>query len=81
MERSAQKSATRERLLVAAAGCFAKKGYASCTVADIAKAAGLAQGAMYVHFKSKEELFIKRAVKPLPSGGGYKAPLAWQVCL
>ena len=25
--------------------------------------------------------FIKRAVKPLPSGGGYKAPLAWQVCL
>ena len=24
---------------------------------------------------------IKRAVKPLPSGGGYKAPLAWQVCL
>ena len=24
---------------------------------------------------------IKRAVKPLASGEGYKAPLAWQVCL
>ena len=30
---------------------------------------------------SSQSFFIKRAVKPLPSGGGYKAPLAWQVCL
>lgn len=68
MERSAQKSATRERLLVAAAGCFAKKGYASCTVADIARAAGLAQGAMYVHFQSKEELFIEMIAREHAQG-------------
>ena len=32
-------------------------------------------------FDMGQSRVIKRAVKPLPSGGGYKAPLAWQVCL
>ena len=35
---------------------------------------------LFVHDPGVPNL-IKRAVKPLPSGGGYKAPLAWQVCL
>ena len=59
MAREDQKSASKERLLAAAARCFARKGYASCTVTDIAKEAGFAQGAVYVHFKSKEALFLE----------------------
>lgn len=52
-----QKAQTRQKLLIAAASCFAEKGYDQCTVADISKAAGMSQGSMYVHFASKEELF------------------------
>lgn len=59
MVREEQKFASRERLLEAAARCFARKGYASCTVTDISKEAGLAQGALYVHFRNKEALFLE----------------------
>ena len=58
MIRQQQKQDTRAKLLAAAATCFAEKGYAGCSVADIARQAGVAQGAMYVHFKNKEALFI-----------------------
>lgn len=46
-----------EKLLTAAARCFAEKGYAGCSIADIARRAEVAQGAMYVHFANKEDLF------------------------
>lgn len=52
-----QKAESRQKLLISAAKCFAEKGYDQCTVADIARTAGMSQGSMYVHFKSKEELF------------------------
>lgn len=55
--REEQRQATREKLLTAAARCFAAKGYSACSVSDIAREAGLSQGALYVHFKGKEELF------------------------
>lgn len=56
--RKDQKSATRERLLTAAAVCFAEKGYDGCSVADIVSRAEVSQGTLYVHFKNKEDLFI-----------------------
>lgn len=52
-----QKAESRQKLLIAAATCFAKKGYDQCSVADISREAGMSQGSMYVHFTSKEELF------------------------
>jgi AcrR family transcriptional regulator len=55
--REDQKQGTREKLLAAAALCFAEKGYSGCSIADIAKRAEVAQGTMYVHFKNKEDLF------------------------
>lgn len=58
VNREEQKQNTREKLLAAAALCFAEKGYSGCSIADIAKRAAVAQGTMYVHFKSKEALFI-----------------------
>src|SRR5262245_542209 len=47
---------TRERLLHAAADVFAKRGYDGTRVADIARAAGVSNGALYAHFGAKAEL-------------------------
>lgn len=61
--RKDQKQITRERLLAAAAACFAEKGYDGCSVADIVSQAGVSQGTLYVHFKNKEDLFISMIVE------------------
>ncbi|MCP9951202.1 TetR/AcrR family transcriptional regulator [Actinomadura madurae] len=49
---------TRERLLSAAADAFAQRGYDGTRVADIARAAGVSNGALYAHFGSKAELLV-----------------------
>jgi AcrR family transcriptional regulator len=49
---------TRERLLRAAAGIFAERGYDGTRVADIAAAAGVSNGALYAHYASKAELLV-----------------------
>jgi AcrR family transcriptional regulator len=46
----------RERLLSAAAGLFAQRGYSSVTLADIGGAAGISGPGVYRHFASKERL-------------------------
>jgi TetR/AcrR family transcriptional regulator, fatty acid metabolism regulator protein len=46
----------REAILRAAITVFAKKGYFSSKVADIAGEAGIADGTVYLYFKSKEEI-------------------------
>lgn len=46
----------REAILRAAIGVFARKGYFNSKVADIAGAAGIADGTVYLYFKSKDEI-------------------------
>lgn len=70
--REEQKQNTRGKLLTAAALCFAEKGYSGCSIADIAKRAEVAQGTMYVHFKSKEALF-KTMIEEEHAQGAEKA--------
>ena len=48
---------TRKAIIEAASSCFAEKGYAACSMDNIAHAAGLSKGGLYAHFRSKEELF------------------------
>ncbi|MDN5851500.1 MAG: TetR/AcrR family transcriptional regulator [Actinomycetia bacterium] len=48
--------ATRARLLTAAVGAFAERGYHSTTTRDIAATAGLSPAAVYVHHSTKEEM-------------------------
>ncbi|UOQ45225.1 TetR/AcrR family transcriptional regulator [Halobacillus salinarum] len=38
---------------------FAKKGFSSTSVQEIAKECGISKGAFYLHFKSKDELLFK----------------------
>ena len=49
---------TRNLLLRAAEQVFARVGYEKAQVEEIADAAGFSKGALYAHFKSKEELFL-----------------------
>jgi TetR/AcrR family transcriptional regulator, fatty acid metabolism regulator protein len=46
----------REAILKAATKVFAGKGYFNSKVADIAKEAGIADGTVYLYFKSKDEI-------------------------
>jgi len=46
----------REAILRAAIGVFAHNGYFNSKVADIAREAGVADGTVYLYFKSKEEI-------------------------
>ncbi|MDR3175588.1 MAG: TetR/AcrR family transcriptional regulator [Desulfovibrio sp.] len=78
VKREEQKQNTREKLLAAAAQCFTEKGYSGCSIADIAQRAEIAQGTMYVHFKSKEELF-KTMIEEEHAQGAEKARQAANV--
>ncbi|MDV6011524.1 TetR/AcrR family transcriptional regulator [Haloechinothrix sp. LS1_15] len=52
----ARLDAQRELLLDAAVRLLAERGYAGCSVAAVAAAAGVATGSVYRHFPSKAEL-------------------------
>ena len=48
----------RERILRAAVDVFAQNGYFNAKVAEIAKAAGVADGTIYLYFDGKEDLLV-----------------------
>ena len=48
----------RERILRAAVDVFAQSGYFNAKVSEIAKAAGVADGTIYLYFDGKEDLLI-----------------------
>ncbi|MFJ9089105.1 MULTISPECIES: TetR/AcrR family transcriptional regulator [unclassified Streptomyces] len=47
------------RLLVAAVQAFAERGYHATTTRDIASRAGMSPAALYIHYKTKEELLLR----------------------
>jgi AcrR family transcriptional regulator len=69
MAATAKKSEeTRARILEAALSLFRKRGFASATMRDIAKEAGVALGAAYYYFASKDAIvmaFYERAQEDL----------------
>ena len=48
----------RERILTAAERVFARRGFFAARVSEIAKDAGVADGTIYLYFKSKDDLLI-----------------------
>lgn len=57
-----------DELLDAALALFVERGYAHTSVAQIARAAGVSKGAVYLYFPSKQALLeglVKRAVRPV----------------
>jgi len=66
-KRSAGRKNTRDKLLEKATEVFAQRGSQDTTIADIAKAANIAQGTIYVYFQSKDELLgecIQKIINP-----------------
>lgn len=65
---------TKDRILDAAIGLFAVKGYAGTSVREIARAVDLSEGALYKHFEGKDALltailehFDAKIFEPMPS--------------
>ncbi len=52
------KQARRAAILVQAAQLIEQYSYAKITMAQVARACGLAKGTLYLYFRSKEELFL-----------------------
>ena len=48
---------SRKRIIDAAMDVFSTKGYAAANIREIAKAAGISIGGVYLYFKNKEELY------------------------
>ena len=59
MQAREQRNDKRGRILDAAVKVFAERGYFSSTVAEIARAAGVADGTIYLYFKSKDDLLFE----------------------
>ncbi len=55
-DRSIAQEEKRRLILAAAVKVFARKGYHTCRVGDIAEEAGVAHGLLYHYFDSKDEL-------------------------
>jgi len=49
----------RARILDAAVRVFAERGFFGATVAEIARAAGVADGTIYLYFKSKDDVLLR----------------------
>jgi AcrR family transcriptional regulator len=61
LTRREKQEQTRQQLLDAAARVFARRGYQSASVEEIAAEAGFTTGAVYSNFAGKEELFLALA--------------------
>src|SRR5260370_41211312 len=50
---------TRERILQAAFTVLSRQGYENTSIKDIAEEAGVAQGLVHYHYKSKQHLVVE----------------------
>jgi len=58
MKRTKEEAAkTKEKIFQAGLKVFSRKGYASATLSDVAKEAGISRGAIYWHYSNKEAFF------------------------
>jgi TetR/AcrR family fatty acid metabolism transcriptional regulator len=67
----------REAILRAAIDIFAERGYFNAQVADVARAAGVAAGTVYLYFKSKDDLLVSIFERCMREGlAGSRAAIA-----
>jgi len=80
--------ATRARIVAAAHALVAERGYAGCSVALVADAAGVATGSVYRHFPDKGSLFAEvfrtatqREVDAVAEAGSKPGPIEERIAL
>ena len=54
----AARTARRDQIIAAGLACFARSGYHTTTMADVAAQAGVSKGTPYLYFDSKQALFL-----------------------
>ena len=67
MPRTRRKDARPGEIIAAALASFAERGYAATKLEDVATAAGISKGTIYLYFPTKEDLFravVRQAVLP-----------------
>jgi len=67
MARTRRKDARPGEIVAAALASFAERGYAATKLEDVAVAAGISKGTIYLYFPTKEDLFravVRQAVLP-----------------
>lgn len=81
----AESAKTREALLQAALEVFYRNGVAAASLQEIAQHAGVTRGALYWHFKNKEDLFdalfqeqFNKIHNQLTADIGARSPDTWQ---
>jgi AcrR family transcriptional regulator len=55
---AANEQKVRQRIIDAAIDVFGELGYQRATIQDVVRKSGLSVGAVYTHFKNKEQLFV-----------------------
>lgn len=73
---TAQREATRDRLVEGAIRVFTRKGYAASVVADVLKEAQVSRASFYAHFSSMQALVEEIADRFAPVWQPYYAQLA-----
>jgi len=67
----------RDAILRAAIDIFAERGYFNAQVADVARAAGVAAGTVYLYFRSKDDLLVSIFERSMREGlAGSRAAIA-----
>ena len=56
MKQEEKSTLSKEKIMNAAGEVFVQKGFDAATMQDIMEKCGLSKGAIYHHFKSKEEI-------------------------
>lgn len=67
MSHARRKDARPAEIVAAALASFAERGYAATKLEDVAAAAGISKGTIYLYFPTKEDLFravVRQAVLP-----------------
>ena len=67
MARTRRKAARPGEIVAAALASFAERGFAATKLEDVATAAGISKGTIYLYFPTKEDLFrevVRQAVLP-----------------
>jgi AcrR family transcriptional regulator len=75
--RRAQNEARANRIMIAAARVFARRGVENATMEMIAREAKVAVGTIYLHFASRDEVYLNlRADRSERLGAGYRKVIA-----
>jgi AcrR family transcriptional regulator len=57
-QKQLQSEHTRQQIIEAATRLFARKGFYGTSISDLTEAVGLTKGALYHHFKDKDDIFF-----------------------